>query len=971
MLRRATLELLALAVLLAWSATLRSQATTGILADLNTRDVVIDSRVYGDPVTYRNELYFFSEDGRRDIYLFRVTQDARVEKAVNPGAKGGIGSIGGLSVVGDRLIWWNAPLTGSTLVTSQGSDATTTVIANLPERTSYTVFTAGDRYYFRSASSSPVSRVTDGTAIGTKAADFSPLTDGKFFAALPNGRFLMSIYGPNLNDRLWVSDGTKAGSFDVMGTGIGGHIDGLGDAVVEGGVAYFTTHAMNGEWKVWRSDGTTAGTFALHTDTTIISLLGITPGTVWFGTYKSSQGYFLSTTDGTIAGTKLALQRPHNLASVAFRATRCYFAENSSAGQYNDLWETDGSVAGTRRIPNTLFDPDFLWTHGDFLFTWARRSSSSQRDLHAIDLKTMAISNLTDGRLEPARQDYYDAVEWAHLGSRSMFFVEDPRHGYEPWVTDGSASGTDLLADVGDDNRGSAWPSGGVRFGPHVYFVATDGNAYSYYQTDGTPQVVRKIDTRLNGPSEVAQQRIAAGAHIFYATLNSTLYGCNGTSYAPLATMPGSISEVQTLGDICIARVGNSVHAIEPTGSGVPLSGFTYVRSTAKYGDSMLFLGLLDGKHSITITDGTLGNTRTWLEHPALTTAKSITVAGRYVYFGSTDPVTGEEPWVTDGTQAGTHLIADLEPGSGSSKPFGFTAVGTTVYFVADVSAIGQEVWRYDHTNPPSVVFDAPGNGYAHSLRRFGNDRILFTTEDHFGFLIPWISDGTSSGTSRLLPGTHFIPAGRSGYDMHVAGSRMTYFEATVDRETYGELWTSDGTTAGTHLVADYTKNRYTGAQMLGAVQGRFVYASDSDDYGNEAFFHDFGAGIEPLGDGCRPSGPIPPTLMASAPRLGTTMTFVGEQADPARVAGLFVGAPSANPTPLQHGRCFSWHSVGTEVFLGGAVVSNDTWEYRLPLPNEVSLIGLRVVFFAAVIDDFQTLSIGWTNALDAHLDSR
>src|SRR5206468_2790908 len=43
---------------------------------------------------------------------------------------------------------------------------------------------------------------------------------------------------------------------------------------------------------------------------------------------------------------------------------------------------------------------------------------------------------------------------------------------------------------------------------------------------------------------------------------------------------------------------------------------------------------------------------------------------GTRVFFTANDGVHGEEPWITDGTPGGTHMLADLEPGSGGSSPF-------------------------------------------------------------------------------------------------------------------------------------------------------------------------------------------------------------------------------------------------------------------------------------------------------------
>ena len=53
---------------------------------------------------------------------------------------------------------------------------------------------------------------------------------------------------------------------------------------------------------------------------------------------------------------------------------------------------------------------------------------------------------------------------------------------------------------------------------------------------------------------------------------------------------------------------------------------------------------------------------------------KNLVVAGSpekgyKAFFAATDSEHGEELWVTDGTKEGTHMVADLIPGSISSEP--------------------------------------------------------------------------------------------------------------------------------------------------------------------------------------------------------------------------------------------------------------------------------------------------------------
>lgn len=58
--------------------------------------------------------------------------------------------------------------------------------------------------------------------------------------------------------------------------------------------------------------------------------------------------------------------------------------------------------------------------------------------------------------------------------------------------------------------------------------------------------------------------------------------------------------------------------------------------------------------------------------------------------------LSGRELFRSDGTVAGTQLLANIEAGLGASDPREFVRVGDFAYFVADTSLHGAEPWRTD-----------------------------------------------------------------------------------------------------------------------------------------------------------------------------------------------------------------------------------------------------------------------------------
>jgi len=195
-------------------------------------------------------------------------------------------------------------------------------------------------------------------------------------------------------------------------------------------------------------------------------------------------------------------------------------------------------------------------------------------------------------------------------------------------------------------------------------------------------------------------------------------------------------------------------------------------------------------------------------------------INGKLVFISS-DSMYGEELWVTDGTTSGTQLLKDINSdtsyNNGSSELSDFVMVGGKLYFTANDSTHGTELWVTDGTTSGTQLFvdldtyhgypnNASFSSSPRALYEFNNELYFIAYND--GFL--YKTDGTISGTVVLSDSANNWSPKVQAQTSYSNAPQKYFTEMNgklyfIGKDTaYNhELWVSDGTFNGTQVVKE------------------------------------------------------------------------------------------------------------------------------------------------------------------------
>ncbi len=501
-------------------------------------------------------------------------------------------------------------------------------------------------------------------------------------------------------------------------------------------------------------------------------------------------GHELWVTDATLGGTRLVREirpgyttpgtawdpRIDQLTALGARVLFTAATKFNGNGWNDQLWTSDGTAAGT--IPVSYPNRDLA--HADSLEILGHRQGLRGPQPQAFVAARSGDYGydlwLTDGRAEGTQRlsqstRREDGVERSSAGTAAMLgdtliYASSTRElGAELWRSDGTPEGTRLLKDIrpgleanpaGGERGRSSFPNGFVTAGPRVYFVAqTDENGTELWSTDGTAAGTRLARDFSPGELAPGQPRHSDLSLDSAAELDGELLFT-----APQTILrDGQPVDVASLWRTDGTDAGTRLHASE----------FTIHAPPAAAGGKVWLLGYNNAGSGLFVADANGLRFVDQAMEPLAGAGNQVFAINRWgnllVVNAATEGITGGGTFFNSETGESHEvdrvgpLTSELSPGT----PATFAAFGNQLFFSLDLGTIGREPWTSDGTaaGTKSLKDIHRGNlGFLYSSPRdpvFINagNRAYFFAQSHDPKVgdACWETAGTAASTRRVTGG--------------------------------------------------------------------------------------------------------------------------------------------------------------------------------------------------------------------------
>lgn len=392
---------------------------------------------------------------------------------------------------------------------------------------------------------------------------------------------------------------------------------------------------------------------------------------------------------------------------------------------------------------------------------------------------------------------YLGSAQSALVGNTLYFTAINNTNGEELWKSDGTEAGTVLVRDIYPGSQFS---------GPQEFYGVYLGQLY-----------FTALDT-IYGTEVWHTDDGSEGAVLLYDACSGDCSGAEFAQYAPAAEYDGKlflnmggssagelwVSDGKTAGTMLLKDINPGFSASRP-------------RNPTVFKDKLYFSAdSANASNELWMSDGTaVGTTMVKNINSANFGSADIRelVAGEDVlYFWAYESsATGREIWKSDGTETGTVMVKDIKPGSGNGAP-DYESLSNSIWldnkllFFAQDDIAGPELWLTDGTEAGTFLVKDINPGTASSNIQFLailDGKAFFRANDGINGNELWSTDGTEAGTQLVK---NINPGAQDG--LHFSTVHFIVFQNKMlftanDNTTGREIWLTDGTETGTQLFLD------------------------------------------------------------------------------------------------------------------------------------------------------------------------
>ncbi len=519
--------------------------------------------------------------------------------------------------------------------------------------------------------------------------------------------------------------------------------------------------------EIWISDGTQEGTMFLKDDLYLYAGNGSVPTIGGSALLLRNGGFETWATDGTPEGTVKIIDDFQVYNAIEYN-NKYYFVARASNDMGDRIIRTDLDFSNTETFVESSAYPYsgvLLGIINDKLILGSQFENKGT-ELVATDGTTKTlIKDINKGTGSSSPQSFV-AVDGG-----GIFLADDGENGLEFWVTDGTSAGTHLIKNIAAGTEGT-----GVS---NTYFY--NGKLYFYALTDSLdlfgPQLW-KSDGTASGTTLVNQ-----GTGYYGLMMGTGKYLVSeGFQKTDLETGEQSLF-YNLYADYSGSGYSSNMKGIA-VGNDIYFNAYFFPKSTGiSTGNELWRVNPVTNEFALTKDINPGFESSIYYGDP-----QGAILSGKF-FFAATAYGSDFEPWVTNGTEAGTFLLKDIAP-EGGSYPAGFTSMSNKVYFVA-ASPVRRQIWVTDGTTGGTHLLKEQGELGGVISNGFGvlGNKLIYGWTPGDATAEIWSTDGTANGSSKIiaLPGLPSVVS-----DFTTVGNKVLF---VVDNQ---ELWVTDGTADGT-----------------------------------------------------------------------------------------------------------------------------------------------------------------------------